>query len=157
MGWNGNALGVEHSANGAAVAVCLRDAAPDATNSGLNSLAILLLPGGAVHVAHALAQVEGSVLLVVNTFDLEEGCAHVLGVAPAAGAVRRKQSGKDHDKEAAAECSRRGAGAAKSMRARACETETHRRKPRKVPLAYRRGLEAFGLGFFAFCFWTAAA
>ena len=104
MGWNGNALGVEHSANGAAVAVCLRDAAPDATNSGLNSLAILLLPGGAVHVAHALAQVEGSVLLVVNTLDLEEGCAHVLGVAAAAGpSDASKESGKDRDKEGAAE------------------------------------------------------
>ena len=91
MGWNGNALGVEHSANGAAVAVCLRDAAPDATNSGLNSLAVLLLPGCAVHVAHALAQVEAGVLLVVDAFNLDQGCAHVLSVASTAQQLLRKE------------------------------------------------------------------
>ena len=78
-----NALGVEHGANSAAVAVRLRDAAPNATNGGLNSLAVLLLSGCAVHVANALAQVETGVLLVVDAFNLDEGCAHVLSVATA--------------------------------------------------------------------------
>ncbi len=64
--------------------MCLRDAAPDAANSGLNSLAVLLLPGRAVHVAHALAQVEAGVFLVVDTFNLDQGCAHVLSVASTA-------------------------------------------------------------------------
>jgi hypothetical protein len=96
------ALGVEHCANSAAVAVRLRDATPDATAGGLNTLAVLLQFGCAVHVAHALAQVEAGVLLVVDTLNLDEGSAHVLSVAAAAEIVSHGKKATSHRNRAGA-------------------------------------------------------
>ena len=124
------ALGVEHCANSAAVAVRLRDAAPDATTGSLDTLAVLLQLGRAVHVAHALAQVEAGVLLVVDTLNLDEGSAHVLSVAAAAEIVSHGKKATSHRNRLARRMHGR-AGAMRGLNA----VETYRRNPRKVPLA----------------------
>ena len=57
-----------------AVAVGASDLAPD--DSALVALLVSLL--GLVDVGHTLAEVEGGVLLSLDTLDSEEGGAHVL-------------------------------------------------------------------------------